>query len=390
MNTNPLEFYNPLAIALGGAKLQDFVDEILAVQNNALEIDGFSWNEDLLPDFTYSQVQKELGIEVMASYVDLDSPALPIDTEGDVIATGKIPRMKGVEYYNEDKLRKLKLMELRRDYDRAALISNAGVEVARIINKLVTRHSNSIKYQRHQIVSTGKFTLTSTNNPLGINGVTFANHVPAANITTKATDARWWTSATHTSGNEGSAATPIEDLKKMVRDARKKGVVNVHFEVNDTFMDDILGLTEVKNAIKSNLFTTAGTDNLAAGALLGVARETQIIALGRVVGAPFKCWNSQVSVKKLDNSTKKLVKDTFDAFASNVVVLVPDSGIGEILTVEPILLEGGEYAFGFGRKCAITIGKDYVKKCQSYNSEMTSLVVPNVPQYMWYLKPCEV
>jgi hypothetical protein len=28
-----------------------------------------------------------------------------------------------------------------------------------------------------------------------------------------------------------------------------------------------------------------------------------------------------------------------------------------------------------------------VKKCQSFNTEMTSLVVPDKPQYMWYLHP---
>lgn len=386
MNTNTFEFYNPLALGLNGASLQDFVNDIMAAQN-ALEIDGFSFNEDLLPDFTYSQVQRELGIEVMASYVDLDSPALPISTEGDVIATGKIPRMKSVEYYNEDKLRKLRLMELRRDYDRSEVINNAGVELGNIINKLTMRHTNSLKYQRHQVVSTGKFTLTSDNNPFGISGLTFSNHVPSANVTILATTAKWWTSTTHTTANEGGACKPIEDMQKIVRNARNKGVKG-HFEINDSFMDDVLGHNAIKTALAA-AFWPLGDATQSAAALVSVGRNAQIVKLGEIVGAPFKCWDSQVAVEKRNSSTKALEKVSFDAFAKDVVVFVPDGGIGEILTVEPILLEGGEYAFGYGRKLAITIGKDYVKKCQSYNSEMTSLVVPNVPQYMWYLKPCE-
>ena len=49
MTQFPSEFYNPLSLALNGGRLQDFVDEILA-SYNGLKIDGFTWNDDLLPD----------------------------------------------------------------------------------------------------------------------------------------------------------------------------------------------------------------------------------------------------------------------------------------------------------------------------------------------------
>lgn len=387
MNSNTIEFYNPLSLVLNGAKLQDFVDAVLADKYNKLEIDGFSFNEDLLTDFTYEQVQKELKMDVMASYVDLDSPALPVSVEGDVLGTGKIPRMKSVEYYNEDKLRKLMILADRRSISNDEVVKRAGIELGSIFVRLRNRHANSLTYQRHQVVSAGKFTLTADNNPLGSTGLTFSNHVPSSNITTLSGSKKWWTdTAKTTEGNDGD---PIADLKLMVKKARLKGLTKVHFEVEDNFMDNILGHSKVQTAIKANLFLTAGTNELAAGALMGVARDAQVAALGRVVGAPFKCIDSIVAVEKFNKTTNKLERNEFSAFASNVCVLVPDGGIGEILTVEPILLEGGEYAFWQGRKMAITIGKDYVKKCLSYNSEMTSLVVPNVPQYMWYLKPCE-
>ena len=384
MNTNPIEFYNPLEIALDGARLQDFVDEVLA-KYNALQVDGFRFNDDLLPDFTYEQVQRELQLDVMASYVDLDSPAIPVGYEGATLATGKIPRMKAVEYYNEDKLRKLRIMEDRRSVSRSEIVTRAGVSLGEIFLRLVGRHTNSLTYQRHQIVSTGALTLTDTNNPNGIKNVTFASHVPTANKTTLTSTAKWWTGTDYSA--EGAAADPIKDLQAMVKKARRKGVTRFHFEVNYNYLDQILSHSAVKAAIAANLYPSAASSDWAAASIAVLDRETKVSTLGKIVGAPFVAWDTQSAVEKWDNTYKKLARDTFDSFAANVVVLVPDGNIGEILTVEPILLEGGEYAYYYGRKLAITIGKDYVKKCLSYNSEMTSLVVPDKPQVMFYLFP---
>lgn len=389
MNTFPVEFYDPLALALNGQRLQDFVDDVLA-QYNRLDVAGFSFNEDLLPDFTYSQVQRELKMDVMASFVDLDSPAIPIGTEGDVLSTGKIPRMKNVEYYNEDKLRKLKMLENRRDVDPQAIIDKAGIGVGEIFLNLVSRHANSLSYMRDQVVSAGKFTLNATNNPNGIKGVTFANHVPAANKTTLENDLRWWTS--HALSANGANYDPIKDLQGIVKTAKRAGVSRGHFEVNEDFFDDILDLPKVKEAIISNLFpasVTAGQSTIQTAAIVTLSAETKKRALEAVVGAPFVLRDGKARVEKWDNTTKALTYNQMDTFDKYVLVYVPDGTIGEILTVEPILLEGGEYAFAFGRKMALTIGKDYVRKCMSYNSEMTSLVVPNVPQHMYYLYPCE-
>lgn len=386
MNQFPQEFYNPLAIALNGAQLQDFVNELLA-KYNGLEIDGFRWNDDLLQDFTYQQVQRDLKMEVMASYVDLDSPAIPVGSEGDVIGTGSIPRMKSVEYYNEAKLRKLRQMEDRRSVSRTELINTAGANIGEILMKLVMRHTNSLKYQRHQVVSTGKFTLTDTNNPNGIQNVTFSSHVPLGNYKTLSGENRWWTDAAKST--EGKNADPIGDLKKMAQDIKRKSVRG-HLEINDLFLDDLLGHSKVISAVAANLYPNAGAEAWAIAAAKQLKREGMISIIEGIIGLQFKAWDSQVSVEKYNKTTKKLERPTFDAFESDVVVFVPEGGLGEILTVEPILLEGGEYAFYYGRKLAITIGKNYEKKCMSYNSEMTSLVVPDVPQYMFYLHPCKV
>ena len=106
MNTYPVQFYDLLSRALGGndsRRLQGFLDNVVAEKYNKLDIPGFKFAPEMQLDYTYEQLQKTAGINVMAQYLDNDSPATPIGTEGAVIATGRIPRMKMVEYYNEDK-----------------------------------------------------------------------------------------------------------------------------------------------------------------------------------------------------------------------------------------------------------------------------------------------
>jgi hypothetical protein len=100
-------------------------------------------------DFTYEQIQKEIGLNVMASYVDLDSQPIPVGTEGFVLNTGRIPRMKMVEYYNEDKYRKLLIAEQRFGAQSSNVVNSAVKALFNTIDTLVGGHTNSLTYQRH-------------------------------------------------------------------------------------------------------------------------------------------------------------------------------------------------------------------------------------------------
>ena len=384
MNTYPVQFYDLLSRALGsndGRALQGFLDNVVAQKYNELNIPGFTFAPEMQLDFTYEQIQKEIGLNVMAQYLDLDSQPIPVGTEGAVISTGRIPRMKMVEYYNEDKYRKLLIAEQRFGATSNRVV-NAAVEA--LFNTAVTLvggHTNALTYQRHQIVSTSKFTLNSTNNPNGLVGLTFASHVPTANINTLAGTKRWWTNAEYTT--EGSAADPIADLIAMVEVARQKGVKG-HFEVNASYLDKILKHSKVVAAIGANLFPMA--ENAAASAAY-LSRAKKIEVLAEIVGAPIDAIDAIVATEVYNKSTKALERKMIDAFEANVVVFVPDGNIGEIITVEPIAIEGGTYATFYGGRLLMTVDVDAKYKCQSFNTEMTSLAVPNKPQYMWYLKP---
>lgn len=385
MNTYPVQFYDLLSRALGGndgRRLQGFLDNVVAKKYNQLNIPGFKFAAEMQLDFTYEQLQKTAGINVMAQYLDVDSPATPIGTEGAVIATGRIPRMKMVEYYNEDKYRKLLIAEQRFGAGSDRVVTAAVDALFNTASNLVGGHTNSLTYQRHQVVSTGKFTLNSTNNPNGLVGLTFSSHVPTANINTLSGTKRWWTDAAY--ATEGSAADPIADMIAMVEVAREKGIEG-HFEVNASFLDKVLRHSKVVAAIGANLFPTAA-DSAAAAAYLSRARKIEVLA--DIVGARIDAIDAKVATEVYNKTNKALERKMMDAFEANVLVFVPNGEIGEILTVEPIAIEGGTYATFYGGRLLMTVDVDAKYKCQSFNTEMTSLVVANRAHEMFYLKPC--
>ena len=387
METYTLEFYDLLSRALGGsdpARLQGYIDEVMPNKYNSLQLDGFELDPDMQLDFTYEQLQGEVGLNVMATYVDLDSPAKPVSREPVQLTTGKIPRMKMVEYFNEDKLRKQYILEQRFGATSSRVVDAALNNLFVTIDTLIGGHTNSLTYQRHQVVSRGKFELTDTNNPNGLVNQTFAAHVPSSNITSLTGTKRWWTDSTY--DTEGTQANPIKDLRDWIRDAKRKTGVSMHIEVDSDYFDAVLSHSKVLAAIGANLFPTADAGVQASSASVQ-GDDVKKAVFERIVGVPVKVIDSVVSVERWDNDAKTLSRKSFRAFDDNVLVLVPDGVIGTVKTVEPIAIGGGDYATYYGGRLLLTVGADYVKKCQSFNTEMTSLVVPSVPQHFFYLHP---
>jgi len=387
MDTYQIQFYDLLSRALGpGESLQSFLDNTMALKYNALQLDGFTFEPFMQTDFAYEQIVAELALNPVAQYYDLDSPAIPDGTTGFKSYTGKIPRMKKVEYFNEDKLRKMKLIEDRRSTSAAQIAEIAYQQLFVTVDQLIGGHTNALTYQRHQAVSTGKFTISATNNPKGVKGIVLDYHVPAANKTTLPADTtRWWTSSTHTQANEGSASDPVKDLVDVVAKARYAGVRG-HFEVEIDYLKECLGHSKVLAAI--GVAALPAADSTAQVSYAGIMSfEQKRSALESIIGAPIKAIDSLVPIESIDKTEKAIARQNINAFDKNVWVFVPDGNIGVVKTVEPIAIDGGNYANFYGGRLLLTVGVDFVKKCQSYNTEMTSLVIPQSPQYMWYLYP---
>ena len=374
---NPESHFDALYYALGGdmTRLQDFVDAILA-DYNTLEVDGFTFNEDLLDDFTFEQVEHYVGIAPLAAVVDPDSPAIPFGRQGQSLGTGKIPRMKTVEYLNEAKVRTLKKLIRRRDISASMVMDSAGASIGEIIANQVQSFTNALTYQRDQMVSKAGIVYNSTNNPYGIN-LELSARVPSANKYAVNSGNGWFAATTYAAV---ASSDPVQDMKDLVEVARKKGLTACHFEMNNLVIDRLLKHTQVIADIKERFSLNA---TYTVSSLKPFTRNEQIAALEALVGKPII---ERDHISAVEYSEGGILKErTFSSFSDENVVLVPDGNIGEILTVEPLLFEGGRYAYAFGRKAAFTIGTDYVKKCQSYGGEMTSVVAPDKPRLMFYL-----
>lgn len=383
MNTQDVIFYDLLSRARksGKGQLQAFINDQVMQKYNELDIPGFKFAEDMQLDFTYEQVQGELGLNVMASYVDIDSPAVPDATKGPTLSTGRIPRMKKVEYFNEDKVRKMLILEERFGANSDKVFATALTKLFKTSDALIGGHVNSLSYQRHQIVSTGQFKVTAENNPQGIKGLVFASHVPMENKTSLTSTAKWWTNATKTT--EGSAANPIKDLTDMVERARQAGVKG-HFEINAKYLSKVLSHSKVVSQIGINVLpaATAEAQVSYAGVL---SRAKKKAALEELIGATIVEQDHLATAQKVVKG--EIINSTLDSFAQDVVVFVPDGDLGEIVVVEPIAIAGGNYASFLDGRGLMTVEADYTKKCQSFSTELTALCVPNLPQYMYYLYP---
>lgn len=396
MDTATNQYYDLLARAFRGdvssKRLQGFIDKTFAEKYNRLNLRGFSFAPDMQLDFTYEQVQKEFGITAMANYYDLDSPAIPRGGEGATLLTGKIPRMKDVLYFNEDKLRKQLITEKLLGADSDDAVNAAKDKLFATLDDLIGGHTNSLTYQRHQMVSAGKLTLTNANNPKGISGVTFSAGVPSTNskkvsVWRGDTKREWWTDK-GTYAKEGASADVIADLQDWLQPILDKGVRG-HLEVDAAFFRKVLRHSSVLKYIALNIWPTGDTTTTSAAAAVLKESERKSV-FEELLGVTVEPVDSRVAVETYDKASRSLVKTEINAFNSDVFVFVPET-IGEVLTVMPITFENAAatYARYYDGRLLLTVEADAVKKCQGFYTEMTSLVVPEAPQYMFYLYPCD-
>ena len=389
MNTYPTTTYDLLAGALGAnssAKLQGFLDSVMASKYNSAQWDGFSFASAMQLDFTYEQIQKELNLYKMATYVSNQADAIPDGTKGFTLSTGKIPRQKKVQFYDEDAWRKQEILNKMYAGSTNSALNNAIIELFNRLDALIGGHTMSVTYQRHQIVSTGKLELTNTNNPRGIKDV-FASHIPDANKKTKTGDGRWWTSASNgVYATEGSKSNPIKDLNDMIYAAEQKGISAMHFEIDKLYARQVANHSKIIAAIGASLYPMSDTAaQAAATGLISLERRMQI--LGEILNVPFVLIDSIVNTEKL-NASGVLEDVQIRAFDENVIVLVPDGNLGEIHAVMPFAAPGADSTASFyDGRLLLTVTSQPQRKIQQFDTEMTTLVVPDKPQYMRYLYP---
>lgn len=383
MDLRDSAFYDLIGKGFSDMSYQEFVDTFLSDTQNKLDTLGFSFDPDMQMDFTYAQVQADLGLYTMATYVDPYSPAAYKHTDGITLQTGEIPRMKHGYALNEKILREEMIMAQRTGRFSANMAQRMQDLMFDHTEKLIVGNYNSLTYQRHQMISKGQFELTATNNPAGIKSVTFSAKIPTSNVNTLATTARWFTDVNNT---EGSTSDPIKNLKDMQHSLEDLGVASFHWEVDKRSLERAFNHSKVKSAVGLQLYPLVDQANLA-GIIGNMGYDAMRAALEGVLGCPITVVNSIVGVEKFDATTGKVSTSQLRSFAADTWVLVPDGSLGSIKTVEPIAVAdpAARIARFDGGRTLLKQWYDTKTNVQYIESEHTSLVVPDKPKYIFRL-----
>lgn len=372
--------------------------EVLSKRESQDEnLSGFSWDVPQL-DFTYEMLQAEARIEVMASYVDLNSPALPAGKSVELTTlTGSIPRMKYAVVRGENDYRK-QLIALNNVKSVAAFENKSETVAVReylakalffTLDEIASSFKNSLNYQVGQMKSLGKLTLTDENNPRGSIRTTFTAQVPDANFISK----KWWEKGAD--GTLTAQGDPVADLRDFIRELHWKanGYENVAVEMSERFIYKLLSHDAVLKSIGYALtgiglrYTKANDENAIAVAK-GSTLEAQKDAFKRLIEADELITSkTQCGVEKLNTTTHKYERALMDAFEDEVILVRPTGNIGVIKNVVPLRPDGQAIVAGvYGGRGLVEYVYNRDTREQRWQGELTALAVPTRPNDMYYFK----
>lgn len=380
-----------------------YLKEVLSKRESQdANLTGFVYDTPQL-DFSFKVLQAEAKIDVMASYVDLNSPAVPSGHKVEMTSIeGSVPRMKYAVVQGENDYRK-QLIALN-EVQSVARFNNTSETVAvknflsrRLffnLDEIVTSFKESLNYQVGQMTSKGALTIDDKSNPRGSIRTTFKAQVPVKNFITK----KWFTKAAEGSLTPVADADPITDLRDFIRELRWKanGYQNVTVQMSERYIYKLLSHPAVLKAVgyaSTGLglrYTKQNDDNA-----LAVARGMALEALKEVFTRLIECdelitSKTQCGVEKLNTTSRKYERTLMDAFADETIVIRPQGNIGVIKNVVPLRPDGQAIVGSiFGGKGIIEYMYNRDTREQRWQGEMTALAVLTRPQDMYYFNGVE-
>lgn len=355
-------------------------------------------------DFNYKVLQVEAKVDVMASYMDLNSPAVPSGHKVEITsAEGTMYRMKKAVVQGENDYRK-QLIALQ-EVQSVARFNNTSETVAvknflsrRLffnLDEIVTSFKESLNYQVGQMTSTGQLTIDDHSNPRGSIRTTVKSRVPAENFITK----KWFTKSADGTLTPVADSDPVTDLRDFNRELRWKanGYQNIVVQMSERYIYKLLSHPAVLKAVgyaSTGLglrYTKANDDNAVAVAR-GMALEAQKEVFKRLIECDELITSkTQCGVEKLNTTSRKYERTLMDAFADETVVIRPQGNIGVIKNVVPLRPDGQAIVGSiFGGKGIIEYMYNRDTREQRWQGEMTALAVLTRPQDMYYFNGVEV
>lgn len=374
-----------------------YYDTILKGRENMdLNMEGFEWADPQI-DFRYEMLEASDDVEVMATYVDLNSPALPSGKQTQFTKlTGSIPRQKyrivrGENDYRKELIVMQEVANVARFQGRdvnTSLREHLAKYLFTTLVDIPNAHKNSLNYQVGQMKSKGMLEINAENNPRGIKGARFTARVPESNIITKS----WFNKSAEGVYTAVDGADPIEDIRAKIREIRFYSYRDITVEIDEQFAFELFKMPSVLTAIGyfvyPNLRLSANNDKNA----LAVARALEDDAIKdyfrRLIGADNVIYhNTIVATEKLNTETKLYDHPQMKAFDEDVILIRPTGTIGKIVNVAPLRPDGSAITAGiFGGRGIVEYIYNPQTRTQDWQSELTILAVPNRPKDMYYFR----
>lgn len=393
MNTNSYDLYQLLQFGMGNLDWKSWVDQY-EEKYNELNIDGFVQSPMTIMG-TYAQLISSAGVKALPTWVDVDSPGYETTLRELSGETGDIPTAKAFARLNNKILKER--LRIIQNVGQGAFNASLQETLFNLIDEgtenLIQGYRNALTHMRHQVVSTGKFTLTDANNPRGLKGIELtygidSTHFDDISSTTKATES-FWTSADHTPSNEGSKSDPIAYLKGKVKEIRRLyhyyGPLTM--ELSSDLWDDLATHTAVLKRVGAMLYPTVGDDAV-------ILRNAQNESEERIK-AIFKQLIKVDEVKVQDSlavvsapgvdgdGNPDLVDTAVENFKKENIVFRPSGNIGDIQGVQPLTVgvRPEDIAWFDGGRLLLTQRPEAKTRSIYFDSEFAQLPVLNKPQF---------
>jgi hypothetical protein len=338
-NTLPVNLYDVMALGLGGETFQEFVDHYNE-KYDKLEIDGFEFEPTRI-SYTFAQIIASTGATTLPAYVDPESPGYEVALRELQGRTGNIPTFKQFYRLNRTTVRE----QLQLIQKIGGVTSGMQDIFMRLLDEstegLIKSYQNALTHQRHQIVSTGKFTISEINNPRGLRGITIDFGIKDAHFDELKGDKRFWTKEEHTTANEGADSDPIEYFKTRIKAIRRTyhyyGAIRV--ELAQDLLDDLLTHSKVLSRIGKALYPNASAENALDNArnqsdeaILAVFKK--LIKADEIVGRDSYAYVDKPG--KDADGTPDLITEQVENFKKENVAFIPTGKIGGVQGVEPL------------------------------------------------------
>lgn len=399
MNTNLIDLYQLLVFGMGNLDWKAWVDQYNE-KYNELNIDGFVQSPMTLMG-TYAQLISSAGIKALPTWVDVDSPGYETTLRQFSGETGEIPTAKAFSRINNKILKER--LRIIQQVGRGAFTPQLQETLFYLFDEgtenLIQGYKNALTHMRHQVVSTGKFTLTDANNPRGLKGIELTYGIEANRFdniattktggTVKPTETAFWKTADHIPANEGAASDPLLYLKNKVKEIRRK----FHFygpitmELTQDLWDDLAAHTKVLKRVGSMLYPAINEDATILRNAQNESEERVKQIMKTIIKVDEIKLQDSMAVTSVPGTDADGLADLVDVAVENFkkenIVFHPSGNIGDIQGVQPLTVgvRDEDIAWFDGGRLLLTQRPEAKTRSIYFDSEFAQLPVLNAPQW---------